>query len=185
MKPEIFVSQMCLKFHPAVPIPRMGWYYFWSQLTSSYVRKLFMKQTTAPRVAPALLLLCLALSVQAGSIIYNFDVGRDYKANGVIGSLWDGVYFGNGDVPNGNNGGSIGGTIHADETTFGGYLSIQSTNTGWAGTEDDGFLLYKLVAGDFDASVQIGGNYDNRAFNQSGLLVRAFTTNGPAWGAPF
>ena len=50
---------------------------------------------------------------------------------------------------------------------------MSARNTGWAGAEDDGFFLYKVVSGDFDVSVQIGANYDNRAFNQSGLLARA------------
>jgi hypothetical protein len=144
-----------------------------------------MPLTTRTTLLVSTLLLCLGPSVQAASIVYNFDRGLTYKTGGVVGTFWDGVYLGNGDVPNGNNNGSIGGTIYADETTFAGYLFVQSTNTGWAGIEDDGFLLYKVVSGDFDVSVQVAGNYDNRPFNQSGLLVRAFTTNGPAWGAPF
>jgi len=132
-----------------------------------------------------LAVLMLSFAARAGTISYNFDVGRDYIANGVLGSFWDGVYLGAGDVPLGNNGGSVGFTTGANENTFPNFLAVSSRNTGWAGTEDDGFLLYKVVSGDFDVSVQIGGNYDNRAFNQSGLLVRAMTTNGPAWGAPF
>src|SRR5262245_17399109 len=108
---------------------------------------------TRPFVTP-LLFICLGLSisVRAASITNNFDSGINYQS-GVAGTFWDGVYLGNGDVPRGNNGGSIGGTAHADETTFSGFLSVQSTNTGWAGTEDDGFLLYKVVSGDFDVSV--------------------------------
>jgi hypothetical protein len=133
----------------------------------------------------ALAVLMLGFSIRAGSIIYNFNSGHDYVANGVLGTFWDGVYLGNGDIPLGNNGGSVGVTSNANENIFPNFIAVSSRNTGWAGAEDDGFLLYKIVAGDFDVSVQIGANYDNRAFNQSGLLVRAMTTNGPAWGAPF
>ncbi len=135
-------------------------------------------------ILTSLVLLAIGVMAHAGSITNNFDTGHDYLASGVVGTMWDGVYFGSGDVPGGDNGGSVGFTTNANENIFGGYLAVDSQNTGWAGTEDDGFLLYKVVSGDFDVSVQIGANYDNRAFNQSGLLVRAFTTNGPAWGAP-
>jgi regulation of enolase protein 1 (concanavalin A-like superfamily) len=145
-----------------------------------------MKTTqSVNKFACALAVLMLGFAVRAGTISYNFDAGRDYIANGVLGSFWDGVYLGAGDVPLGNNGGSVGFTTGANENTFPNYMAVSARNTGWAGTEDDGFYIYKVVSGDFDVSVQIGANYDNRAFNQSGLLVRAMTTNGPAWGAPF
>src|SRR5215813_943391 len=94
---------------------------------------------TSPFIT-TLLFVCLALSARAASITNNFDSGLNYQGS-IAGTIWDGVYLGNGDVPRGNNGGSIGGTVHADETSFSGFLAVQSTNTGWAGTEDDGFLL--------------------------------------------
>jgi regulation of enolase protein 1 (concanavalin A-like superfamily) len=145
-----------------------------------------MKTTqSVNKFACAFAVLMLGFAVRAGTISYNFDAGRDYIANGVLGSFWDGVYLGNGDVPLGNNGGSVGFTTGANENTFPNYMAVSSRNTGWSAAEDDGFYIYKVVSGDFDVSVQIGANYDNRAFNQSGLLVRAMTTNGPAWGAPF
>jgi len=146
-----------------------------------------MKTTqSVSKFACVLAFLVLGFNARAGTIgPYLFDQGRDYIANGVVGTFWDGVYLGAGDVPLGNNGGSVGFTTGANENTFPNFMAVSSRNTGWAGAEDDGFFIYKVVSGDFDVSVQIGANYDNRAFNQSGLLARAMTTNGPAWGGPF
>lgn len=124
--------------------------------------------------------------VKADSITNDFDNSLDYLTNGVAGTMWDGVYLGFGDVPGGNNGGDgNGSTLQANETANPGYLTVQSTQTSWAGAGDDGFYLFKVVYGDFDVSVENVEPFDNTPYHFGGLLVRAFTTNGPAWGAPF
>ncbi|MDE3068198.1 MAG: hypothetical protein KGJ60_11685 [Verrucomicrobiota bacterium] len=135
-----------------------------------------------------LAMLCgsLAWSAQAGSLTNNFDSGADFLANGVAGTMWDGVYLGYGDVPGGIAGGDGNGmTLQANETAFAGFLTVQSTRTSWAGTDDDGFFLWKVVAGDFDVSVRNAQPFANPGYHFAGLLARAYTTNGPAWGAPF
>src|SRR5487761_2453208 len=131
-------------------------------------------------------LLAVETQVMAGSLTNNFNNSLDYLANGVAGSMWDGVYLGFGDVPGGNNGGDgNGATLQANETANPGFLTVQSTSTSWAGTGDDGFYMFKVVAGDFDVSVENVEPFSNPNYHFGGLLVRAFTTNGPAWGAPF
>ena len=79
----------------------------------------------------------------------------DFVASGVLGTMWNGVYLKDGDVP-----GGVGGGLQANETTFPGFLTLQSSGGGWAGNQDDGFYLYKMVAGDFDVSVQNVPPYD-------------------------
>ena len=69
-----------------------------------------------------------------------------------------------------------------------GFLTIQDNLTDWSGANDDGFFLYKVVAGDFDVSVENVEPWDNSNPNNDhmgGLMARAFPTNGPEWSAPF
>ncbi|MGA2863590.1 MAG: hypothetical protein ABSF95_03785 [Verrucomicrobiota bacterium] len=133
----------------------------------------------------ALLFLPLSLSIQAGSITNNFDVSHDYVAQGILGDPnWDGVYLGFGDISGGNDGGDgAGATLVANANlSFPGFLTVQSTATSWAGAGDDGFFLYKMVAGDFDVSVENSPPFDPQNYTFSGLLVRA--ANYPS-GGPF
>src|SRR6266702_1177977 len=89
-----------------------------------------------------------ALQVRADSIINNFDTAYNYVANGIVGDTnWDGVYLRFGDIPNGGAGGSGNGSAVQANTTFtGGYLSVQSTGSDWAGNGDDGIYVWKLVS---------------------------------------
>lgn len=136
-------------------------------------------------VLACLMFLAVHTSVRAGSITNNFDHAFDYLANGVAGTMWDGVYLGYGDIYGGDDAGDIGFTLQANETANPGYLTVQSSQTDWAGTGDDGFLLFKVVAGDFDVSVQNVSPFDNTPYHMGGLMVRAFTASGPHWGAPY
>ena len=140
----------------------------------------------AIRLFLALFCTGLAWTVQAGSITNNFNSNADFVANGVVGTMWDGVYLNLGDLPNGNNGGDgNGSTAVANESSFPGFLSVQSTGSSWSAAGDDGFYLWKIVYGDFDVSVRNANPYDNSPYHFAGLLARAYTTNGPEWGAPF
>ena len=132
-----------------------------------------------------LALLAVGLQAKAGSITNNFDNSLDYMVNGVPGSMWDGVYLGLGDIYGGDGDGNSGFTLVANETANTGYLTVQSSDTDWAGTGDDGFFLFKVVAGDFDVSVENVAPFQNPNYHMSGLLVRAFTASGPHWGAPY
>jgi regulation of enolase protein 1 (concanavalin A-like superfamily) len=133
----------------------------------------------------ALSAITAATTVHAGSITNIFDTAADFVANGVVGTMWDGVYLKAGDIAGGGNGGDGNGTtLVADaNTTLPGYLYVQSTASSWAGAGDDGFFLYKNVSGDFDVSVQIAAfPYQSVPYHFAGLLARA--TAFPS-GAPF
>jgi hypothetical protein len=132
-----------------------------------------------------LALLGVGLPGKADSITNNFDNSLDYLANGVAGSMWDGVYLGFGDIYGGNDAGDVGYTLEANETANPGYLTVQSSQTDWAGSGDDGFFLFKVVSGDFDVSVENVEPFANPAYHMGGLLARAYTASGPHWGAPY
>jgi regulation of enolase protein 1 (concanavalin A-like superfamily) len=125
---------------------------------------------------------------RAGSLTNNFDSGFNYAQNGIVGDAsWDGVYLRFGDVPGGNDGGDgAGNTTVADAgLSAAGYLGVNSTATSWAAPGNDGFFLYKVVAGDFDVSVQVAQFYPNLNYHFAGLLVRAYNPNnsGSAYSA--
>jgi hypothetical protein len=67
-----------------------------------------MKTTIRCRILLAVLgLIAAQPAVKADTIINNFNNGFDYQANGVPGTMWDGVYLGFGDVFGGSDGGDI------------------------------------------------------------------------------
>ena len=129
----------------------------------------------------------LVLQVRGDSIINNFNNSSyNYIANGIIGDTnWDGVYLRFGDIPGGNNGGDGNGntTVANANNDIPGYLVVQGTGTTWAGAGDDGFFLYKVVSGDFDASVQIVGPFEAQNYHLPGIMARAYNTNNS--GAPY
>ncbi|MGH7952678.1 MAG: hypothetical protein ACREFE_12290, partial [Limisphaerales bacterium] len=132
-----------------------------------------------------ILLLTSTLLSKADSITNNFDASYDYVANGIVGDTnWDGVYLGFGDIPNGNAGGSGNGSssIADANVTFPSFLTVETAGSDWSGNGDDGFFLYKVVAGDFDVSVQSAPPFPAVANNFAGLMVRAYNTNNS--GAP-
>ena len=114
----------------------------------------------------------------------NFTTHVNYLTNGVSGTIWDGVYFGAGDFANTSLGGDgAGATTKADAgITAVSTLSLQTTATDWENTADDGFFLYKVVKGNFSASVHIVTPYNNSGYNTAGLQARAFSANGSAFG---
>jgi hypothetical protein len=145
-----------------------------------------MKKLALQLIATVLVIFSSAWVAQAGVYTNNFDTTFNYT-NGIPASTWDGVYLGVGDVPNGSTT-TAGKTVAADiniSFPFLGFLSVEETGGGWQGNRDDGFYIWKLVSGDFDASVLITAPYNNAPNNFCGLLTRAFTTNGPVWGGPF
>jgi regulation of enolase protein 1 (concanavalin A-like superfamily) len=112
----------------------------------------------------------------------DFTVNHDYLANGVSGTIWDGIYTSAGSFPGGNTGAGPGSTLLADANITGaGRLTVRSVYTGWENTDDDGFFLFKNVAGDFQMSVHVVSPFSNTPYNFAGLLVRAAS----AGGSPF
>jgi len=114
----------------------------------------------------------------------SFNISRDYLTNGVVGTIWDGVYFGAGEFNNtGLGGGGPGDTLQCNShITAPGTLSLQTTGTAWEGGDDDGFFLYKVVAGDFSAIVHVVSPFDNTGYNTAGLQARAFSAGGDPFG---
>ena len=126
---------------------------------------------------------CLAAPIaccQAATITDNFSTNIDYLANGVTGTIWDGVYFGAGEFNNsGVGGGGPGATIQCDANiSAASKLTLQTTGTAWEGADDDGFFLYKIVKGDFSAIVHVVTPFNNAAYNTAGLQARAFSASG-------
>jgi hypothetical protein len=116
------------------------------------------------------------------AFVDDFNTSKDYATNGVAGSKWDGVYLRAGDVPlqNAGNRGTLPGntSIANANMSSNGVLQVTHTQTGWEGVENDGFLLYKYVPGDFQVAVHIVA-YNALASHFPGLQARLFkTTNG-------
>jgi len=143
-----------------------------------------------PRVWPeSLPLVALAVfsvaswAVCAASFSDDFSVPHDYLASGVAGTIWDGLYTGADSFPGGNVGAyGPGATFIANANITGaGRLTVQSSYTGWQNQEDDGFFLFKNVAGDFQMSVHVVTPFSTTPYNTAGLLVRAAEPNGAPW----
>jgi len=147
----------------------------------------------------SLFLLVLSLPAFAGSITNTFNADTLHPqiltGGNILGSywddnltVWDGIYRGGGEIIGGGLGGSGSGiTVQADSTTFPGFMTVNQANGDWSGTGDDGFFLFKLVSGNFDAIVENAGPYNAVPNHFSGLLVRGFTdTNGwLQYGTPY
>ncbi|HEY3860438.1 MAG TPA: DUF5695 domain-containing protein [Verrucomicrobiae bacterium] len=112
--------------------------------------------------------------------IDNFNSSVNYLQNGLVGTIWDGVYFGSGEFN--NTAGGDASTIQCDANiSTSGALTLQTTGTAWEGAGDDGFFLFKVVPGDFSAVVQINTPFNAAGFNTAGLQARAFEPNGNAY----
>ena len=110
----------------------------------------------------------------------SFNTNVNYLTNGISGTIWDGVYFGAGEFNNsGLGGGGPGATIQCDANlSTAGTLTLQTTGTAWEGADDDGFFLFKVVPGDFSATVHVVSPYNNAGYNTAGLQARAFAAGG-------
>lgn len=110
----------------------------------------------------------------------SFSANVDYLTNGIVGTIWDGVYYGAHEFNNsGVGGGAPGKTVQCDANIgTAGALTLQTTGTAWEGADDDGFFLYKVVAGDFSLSVHVVSPFDATGYNTAGLMARAFGEGG-------
>jgi len=110
----------------------------------------------------------------------DFNASIDYLETGLVGTIWDGVYFGSGEFDNTAAGAAS--TVQCDANiSAAGALTLQTTGTAWEGADDDGFFLFKVVPGDFSAVVEVNTPFDNTAYNTAGLQARAFSANGNAY----
>ncbi len=118
-----------------------------------------------------LLVLLAGVSVQAGEWTVDFDTPHDFLADGVEGTGWDG-FLGLGPQE----------TVEALNASIErpGELYMSSAGTWSAGWNPLGPFLYKIVEGDFVASVRVT-DYVTMAYNNCGLMARL--ANGDDGGA--
>jgi hypothetical protein len=139
----------------------------------------FQKSACGWRVgAAAAALFGLALGAEAATFTDRFSTNLNYLTSGIVGTIWDGVYFGAGEF---NNSGVLGpgSTVQCDANiTAAGKLTLQTTGTAWENADDDGFFLFKLAPGDFSAVVHVVSPFDNAPYNTAGLQARAFSAGG-------
>jgi hypothetical protein len=132
----------------------------------------------------------LNVSVYSPSFSDNFSTSHDYKAAGVTGTAYDGVYTVPGGLPGTtfvSDGAALMFGADANITTPG-SLTVSNQNVGWENDQNDGFYLFKIVPNDFQVAVHIG-NFTNTTYNYPGLLARGFSaggapldgTNGEVW----
>jgi hypothetical protein len=132
----------------------------------------------------------LTVTVYSPTFTDNFSVAHDYKAAGVSGTPWDGVFT--------TPGGITGTTFVSDPAatmfladaniTTPGSLTVSNQNVGWEFGQNDGFFLFKVIPNDFQVAVHVG-NFTNTTYNYPGLLARGFSaggapldgTNGECW----
>jgi hypothetical protein len=124
------------------------------------------------------------ITVHSATLTDAFTSVHDYLTNGLIGTMYDGLYLNFGDVPGAvATGDGVGSTVTLDSqitSTNGLYMSsVQST---WQSTGNDGPMLYKLVpgningvSGDFQAVAHINtmGTL-NGVF--AGIMARLYTS---------
>ncbi len=107
----------------------------------------------------------------------NFSAVHDYVVNGITNTTWDGVYLGANSFP--NQGGGNDGVVSAADAgiTTNNTLTVTHYSTDWAGANDDGFLLFKNVSGDFQTSVHVASLVKTN-YQFAGVMARGFGTNG-------
>jgi len=133
-----------------------------------------------------------SVSARAPSYSDNFGKPINYLAlaqagsNAVANTIWDGVFLGGASgapagysIPGGVDGGGQTTTLDASITQSNALTLVHQNDT-WDGTgANDGFLLYKNVVGDFQASVFVT-NMVQSAYQMSGIMARLATYNGAA-----
>src|SRR6185503_7253317 len=111
------------------------------------------------RTLPVLALaLALTTMMTRAQVTYTDDFSKphNYLTNGVVGTIWDGVYLGAGDIAK-PMGVWMGPGSVSVASASNGVLHLASLQTDWENDSDDGFFLYKVIQGDFDMSVEVVG----------------------------
>ncbi len=93
-------------------------------------------------------LCAVALNLSATVVTDSFGTSHNYAVDGVAGTIWDGFFY---NVAGGN---AVVTAADANASNAG-VLTFRSQFGNWENGDNDGMLLYKTVAGDFDARVQI------------------------------
>jgi autotransporter-associated beta strand protein len=121
-----------------------------------------------------LTVLLAVMSARAAVFTDAFDAAQDYLVNGVAGTSWDGFFY------NLYGGNTTVAAADADSSNAG-VLTFRTTYGNWENGDNDGVLLYKTVAGDFDARVQVI-SMNVVAWHDGGLMARVADTNDAGSG---
>lgn len=110
-----------------------------------------------------ILCICGSVNIEADTFTDNFNASHDYLAEGVAGTGWDGfVGLGAGETVNKLN-------ASIDRA---GKLYMESTNARWEPNFNPlGPFLYKIIAGDFTATVKVEDSLD-MPWNCVGIMAR-------------
>jgi hypothetical protein len=122
------------------------------------------------------------VTVHSPAFTDNFSLPHDYITNGLMGTSWDGEYLNFGDVPGAQvyAGAGSGETFElAADVSNTNALFLNAAGSSWEGVGDDGTFLFKILTGDFQASVHIT-TMNNINFNAAGLMARLFDDTGSA-----
>ena len=107
-----------------------------------------MKTPYAVKVSAAVIFLLGTARLASAQATFtdNFSTNANYLANGVAGTMWDGVYLGAGEFPGATGNGSAAGSASVADAnmTGGSLLTIASVQTDWENTADDGVFLFKV-----------------------------------------
>jgi hypothetical protein len=120
------------------------------------------------------ILVVLSLGVNAQKTYTDdFSVAHDYVANGVTGTMWDGLKVNSGFLEVTMT--AVLNTLNTSDSL--GTLSFSTTSSCWAGDNDNGVFLYKNIAADanFEVSVKIAGG----DFPSNGATAVPYLMAGP------
>ena len=119
----------------------------------------------------------LSAVVRNPGLTENFGASTDFRVTGVTNTIWDGVNLGANSFPGiaGGNDGVV--SICDANISSNNVLTVQHVSTDWAGTGNDGFLLYKNVSGDFQASVHMT-SLTKINYQFAGLMARGVRPRG-------
>ncbi len=123
-----------------------------------------MKMDTLTRLCSAAAIAATCMTANATLFSDGFDTAHNYLADGAAGTMWDGF------LVNFTNGNAVATLADAD-TSSEQCLTLQSTYGNWENGDADGILLFKTIAGDFDAQVRIV-SMNNVQWHDAGLMAR-------------
>src|SRR4051812_16227345 len=89
-------------------------------------------------VSFSLLSLVVRVGAQSTTFKDHFDIPVNYQTNGVVGTIWDGIYLGAGEFANPSSVGSAPGTASVTDAsiTGNGVLTVASLQTDWENAAD-------------------------------------------------
>ena len=121
-----------------------------------------------------LLAMAAGMDAVAGLVTDDFNVAHDYLAVGAAGTVWDGFFY--------NIAGGNAAVAAADASASNaGRLTFRSTFGNWERGDNDGMLLYRTVAGDFDAMLQVV-SMNATDWHDAGIMARVAETNDAGAG---